>query len=59
LYEKRGRFREAIAMWEWVHQADPNDIEASRKSRDLSVADTIARGQYEEEAARRLSPESD
>jgi serine/threonine protein kinase len=59
LYEKRGRFREAIAMWEWVYKADPNDIEASRKSRDLSVADTIARGQYEEEGARHLSSESD
>jgi serine/threonine protein kinase len=51
MYEKRGRFREAIAVWEWVHRADPSDVEASRKSRDLAAADTIARGQYEEEQA--------
>jgi tetratricopeptide (TPR) repeat protein len=49
MYEKRGRFREAIAMWGWIHQADPGDIEASRKARDLAAADTIARGQYEED----------
>jgi serine/threonine protein kinase len=49
MYEKRGRFREAIAMWEWVHHADPHDVEASRKSRDLAASDTIARGQYGEE----------
>lgn len=59
LYEKRGRFREAIALWEAIYRADPSDIEASRKTRDLSVADTISRGQYEEEAARRLSPDLD
>jgi serine/threonine protein kinase len=51
MYEKRGRFREAIAMWEWIHQLDPGDIEASRKSRDLAAADTIARGQYEDDQA--------
>src|SRR5262249_22465312 len=44
MYEKAGRFREAIAMWELIRQSDPNDIEASRKSRDLAAADTIARG---------------
>jgi tetratricopeptide (TPR) repeat protein len=57
MYEKTGRFREAITLWEWVRQIDPSDIEASRKSRDLAAADTIARGQYEEEAARRESAE--
>jgi serine/threonine protein kinase len=49
LYEKTGRFPEAIALWEWVRQADPSDIEASRKARDLAAADTIARGQYRRE----------
>jgi serine/threonine protein kinase len=52
MYEKRGRFREAIALWEWIRLAEPGDIEASRKPRDLAVADTIARGQYDEEATR-------
>jgi serine/threonine protein kinase len=46
LYETMGRFREAILLWEWVRQADPSDLEASRKARDLAAADTIARGQY-------------
>jgi serine/threonine protein kinase len=48
LFEKMGRFREAIALWEWVRQTDPSDIEASRKALDLAAADTIARGQYEQ-----------
>src|SRR5207237_10570931 len=46
MYEESGRFREAIALWEQIRLADPGDIEASRKHRDLAVADTIARGQY-------------
>ncbi len=57
MYERNGQYREAIALWEWVRQKDPSDIEASRKSRDLAAADTIARGQYAMDAARR--PDSD
>jgi serine/threonine protein kinase/DNA-binding XRE family transcriptional regulator len=49
LYEKNGRFREAIDIWEVVHKADPTDLEASRKARDLAATDTIARGQYEQD----------
>jgi serine/threonine protein kinase len=48
LHEKREDYAEAIAFWEMVHKADPEDIEASRKSRDLAAAATIARGQYHE-----------
>jgi len=59
LYEKNGQYGEAIGLWEWVRQHDPSDIEASRKSRDLAATDTIARGQYEEEAARRQDRESE
>ena len=59
LYEKCGKYTQAIAVWELVRQADPSDTEASRKPRDLAAADTIARGQYEAEAERRQRPEAD
>jgi tetratricopeptide (TPR) repeat protein len=48
LYEKRGNFTQAIALWELVRKADPTDDEAQRKSKDLAASDTIARGGYEE-----------
>jgi tetratricopeptide (TPR) repeat protein len=48
IYEKRGNFKEAIALWEMVRKADPTDVEAERKSKDLAASDTIARGGYEE-----------
>ena len=48
LYEKRGNFTQAIALWEMVRKADPTDDEAERKSKDLAASDTIARGGYEE-----------
>jgi serine/threonine protein kinase len=44
-YEKRGNFSGAITQWELVRQADPNDIEASRKPRDLAARETISRVQ--------------
>ncbi len=48
LYEKRGNFNQAIALWELVRKADPTDQEASRKSKDLAASATIAKGRYEE-----------
>ncbi len=48
LYEKRGNFKNAIALWELVRRADPGDNEAQRKGKDLAASDTIARGRYEE-----------
>jgi serine/threonine protein kinase len=48
LYEKAGKFSDAIGIWEVVHKVDPTDLEASRKARDLAATDTIARGQYEQ-----------
>jgi serine/threonine protein kinase len=45
-YEKHGNYAEAIAQWEIVRKADPNDLEASRKPRDLAARETIARGEY-------------
>ena len=50
LYEKRGNFTQAIALWNLVRKARPSDKEADRKLKDLAVNETIARGNYEEAA---------
>ncbi len=47
LYEKRGNFTQAIALWNLVRKAKPADQEASRKLKDLAVSETIARGNYD------------
>src|SRR5262245_26783467 len=47
LYEKRGNFTQAMVLWELVRKADPADVEATGKIKDLAAHDTIARGQYE------------
>jgi Tfp pilus assembly protein PilF len=44
LYEKRGNFAQAIALWELVRRVDPSDVEAQSKSKDLAASETIARG---------------
>jgi tetratricopeptide (TPR) repeat protein len=46
LYEKRGNFTQAIALWELVRKVKPGDAEAQQKIKDLAADDTIARGQY-------------
>lgn len=48
LYEKRGNFSQAISLWELVRQADPKDVEARSKAKDLAASQTIIRGQFEE-----------
>ena len=48
LYEKRGNFNQAIALWELVRKAAPDDMEAQRKGKDLAASATIAKGKYEE-----------
>ena len=48
LYEQRGNFNRAIALWELVRKAIPDDLEASHKSKDLAASATIAKGRYEE-----------
>ena len=50
LYEKRGNFNQAIALWELVRVAEPQDLEAQRKAKDLAASATIAKGRYEEAA---------
>jgi tetratricopeptide (TPR) repeat protein len=47
LYEKRGNFTQAMALWALVKKAKPTDEEAQHKLKDLAADDTIARGQYE------------
>jgi tetratricopeptide (TPR) repeat protein len=51
LYEKRGNFREAMALWALVRKARPADHEAEHKLKDLAVNETIVRGNYEEAMA--------
>jgi len=46
LYEKRGNFTQAIALWEVIRKIKPGDVEAQQKIKDLAADDTIARGQY-------------
>ncbi|MBY0524159.1 MAG: hypothetical protein K2R98_12210 [Gemmataceae bacterium] len=48
LFEKRGDFARAIVLWELVRKADPRDVEASHKAKDLAASETISRGNYEE-----------
>ena len=43
LYERRGNFVQAIALWELVRKARPGDPDAERKLKDLAASDTIAR----------------
>jgi serine/threonine protein kinase len=53
LYERYGNLNRAIKFWDWVRKADPTDVEASRKPRDLAARETISRGQYKQELSRR------
>ncbi len=48
LFEKRGDFQKAISLWQLVQQANPRDVEAATKAKDLAASETIARGGYEE-----------
>ncbi len=57
LYERRGDFGRAIALWERICQADPGDPEAQDKAKDLAASDVIARGRYEEAAAQAAEKE--
>ncbi len=46
LYEKCGEFNRAIALWDLVRTAEPSDMEAQGKAKDLAASETIARGNY-------------
>lgn len=47
LFEKRGDFQKAIVLWQLVKEAQPTDVEATHKAKDLAASETIARGGYE------------
>lgn len=51
LFEKRGDFQKAIALWQVVREVAPNDVEAAHKAKDLAASETIKRGQYVEAAS--------
>lgn len=51
LCEQRGQFSQAMALWELVRKADPHDLEAQHKHKDLAAHATIAKGRYEEAIA--------
>jgi tetratricopeptide (TPR) repeat protein len=46
LFEKRGAFSQAIALWQLVKEVAPDDVEAQHKAKDLAASETIARGGY-------------
>jgi tetratricopeptide (TPR) repeat protein len=48
LYEKRGNFNQAIALWQLVRKVAPQDLEAQSKANDLAASATIAKGRYEQ-----------
>ncbi len=47
LFEKRSEFKKAIVLWQLVQNADPKDLEAASKAKNLAASETIARGGYE------------
>jgi tetratricopeptide (TPR) repeat protein len=51
LFEKRGDFQKAIALWQLIREAQPSDVEAAHKAKDLAASETIARGGYNEVAS--------
>ncbi len=51
LFEKRGNFSHAIALWQQVKEAAPHDVEAAHKAKDLAASETIKRGNYEQSSS--------
>jgi len=49
LFEKRGNYSHAIALWQQVKEASPGDVEAASKAKNLAASETIQRGQYEQQ----------
>jgi tetratricopeptide (TPR) repeat protein len=59
MYEKRGNFTQAIALWELIRKAAPRDVEAQDKAMNLAASETIARGHYDEVASSSDQTEAD
>src|SRR5262245_31033006 len=53
LFEKRGNFAHAIALWQLIKEVAPDDVEAAHKAKDLAASETIARGGYKDPSAER------
>lgn len=48
LFEERGQFTQAIALWRLVAKALPKDQEAGKKAMHLAASETIAKGKYDQ-----------
>src|SRR5262249_17770333 len=46
LFEECGNFSAAMTLWELVRRAEPDDLEAQHKFKDLAANATIAKGRY-------------
>jgi len=56
LFEKRGNFAHAIALWQMVREVAPSDVEAQHKAKDLAASETIARGGYRDNSDEKSGP---
>jgi tetratricopeptide (TPR) repeat protein len=50
LYERQGNYTQAIILWDLVAKANPKDMEARGRGKDLAATHTIDRGGYESKA---------
>jgi serine/threonine protein kinase len=48
LLERKQDYPRALVFWELVAKADPTNVEAHQKMKDLAARETIARGHYED-----------
>jgi len=48
LFEERGQFTQAIALWRLVAKKLPKDQEAGKKAAHLAASESIMKGKYEE-----------
>jgi tetratricopeptide (TPR) repeat protein len=55
LYERRGNYTQAIALWELIRKVVPTDAEAQTKAKDLAANETIARGQYQQAVVNQMT----
>jgi tetratricopeptide (TPR) repeat protein len=57
MYEKRGNFTQATALWQLIQGDAPGDIEAEHKIKDLAAHEVIARAKFDPEQAQGDDPE--
>jgi tetratricopeptide (TPR) repeat protein len=56
LYERRGNFTQAMALWKLVRDVVKDDVEAREKLTELAVHDTMERGQFVEALVEEAAP---